>query len=147
MSCQACLQRCNFRELEANDPDWSKVVLNRNQWLWLQPNKRAYEFAAKAVNASDESNFVPANLFIYIQLDGGSEEFLVAMPIHQSENVQFVQIPKSNTIFDVVGMVSHSLLALINLPLDGNLRVSWTPMLIKTKLEDAEALDLRERQR
>ena len=105
---EACLQRCNFRELEANDPDWSKVVVNRDQWQWLQPKKRAYEFAAKAVNISDQSNFVPANLFIYIQLED-SKEFLVAMPIHQTENVQFVQIPTSQAIHNVSGLVGHSL--------------------------------------
>ena len=78
---QNCLEGTNFRELPPHDPEWSKVVVYKDQMLFLKPDKDQYNFNAKVVKVNEESIFIQANLFISIQLKNETE-YLIAMPIH-----------------------------------------------------------------
>ena len=83
---QNCLEGTNFRELPPHDPEWSKVVVYKDQMLFLKPDKDQYNFNAKVVKVNEESIFIQANLFISIQLKNETE-YLISMPIHHQNGV------------------------------------------------------------
>ena len=83
---QNCLERTNFRKLPPHDPEWSKVVVYKDQMLFLKPDKDQYNFSVKVVKVNEESIFSQVNLFVSIQLKNETE-YLIAMPIHHQNGV------------------------------------------------------------